>query len=129
MSAELIILGVASAAALVGVPAAIYATVVSRQTKRIADIGQLITDLTGNDAFCLKITNAVVYSDKHRDRVRELLTDRLQYLINERHLVGGGEDREFKDNLRREMDDLKNAINGLRSEVRLVLRRTDTTEP
>lgn len=125
VTTEQILAGIGVLSALLGVPSAVYAVFISHQTKKSGDINQLIKDLTGDDAFCEKVTTIVIPSEKFKERAREIFTDRVQMMINDRHLVGGGEDQQFKDGLRREIDDLKGSINSLRDEVRLVLRRTD----
>ena len=121
----ILLTGIAAFASCAGIPASVYAVFVARSSKRGSDTAQLAIDLTANSDFREKVISAVIYDDKFRERCRELATDRLQLAVNERHIVSGNEDREFKDGLRRELDDLKGSIEGLRNDVRLVLRRTD----
>lgn len=123
---ENILAGVGVLCAVIGVPASVYAVYISHQTKKSGDINQLIKDLAGDDVFCEKVIGIVVPSERFKERAREVFVDRVQMMINERHLVGGGEDREFKDGLRREMEELKKAIDSLSREVRFVLRRSDS---
>lgn len=125
MTPEGILATIGAASAVVGIPSAVYAVFISHQTKKSGDINQLIKDLAGDDVFCEKVIGIVVPSERFRERSREIFVDRVQMMINERHLVGGGEDREFKDNLRREIDELRRSIDGLRGEIRIVLRRSD----